>query len=454
MDLIGSVVKVEGHRLVFSRKHLSRLRVVPIQALLFNLCMNSNLSFYIGIRYALSKRREGFLSFISGFSFCAMAIGVMTLIIVLSVMNGFDREIKQRLLNVIPHISIKQDSSISPQQFEMLAQQLVSSQKDINSAMPILESYAMLANNSAQQAVLLKGIDSSQPSARLLSEHILIGDINQLQPRAYGILLGSQVARILGVGVGDTVEVILPKLSVTAVGTFPRLKMMRVTGLFEVGAQVDATTAYINQHDAQRLFQLGNNYQGIQLVLEDPFTAHTVIDTVAANIPKDMAVQSWTEQMASLFQAMRMEKLVVGLLLSAIIAVAAFNIIACLVLMVADKRKDIAVLRTLGARSDQIVKIFIIQGSAIGIVGVVLGLVLGCIISIYIGDIVAFIEQLTGWYIFDPAVFMINSLPSKLVLSDIILVVLGSSIISILATIYPAWRAGQVLPAEALRYDQ
>ena len=383
-----------------------------------------------------------------------MAIGVMTLIVVLSVMNGFDREIKQRLLNVIPHISIKQDRGISPQQFEQLAQQLVNSQRGINNAEPILESYAMLANNSAQQAVLLKGIDNSQSSARLLSEHILIGDINQLQPRAYGILLGSQVARILGVGVGDTVEVILPKLSVTAVGTFPRLKMMRVIGLFEVGAQVDATTAYINQRDAQRLFQLGNNYQGIQLVLEDPFAAHTVIDSVAANIPKDMAVQSWTEQMSSLFQAMRMEKLVVGLLLSAIIAVAAFNIIACLVLMVADKRKDIAVLRTLGARSDQIVKIFIIQGSAIGIVGVVLGLVLGCIISIYIGDIVAFIEQLTGWYIFDPAVFMINSLPSKLVLSDIILVVLGSSIISILATIYPAWRAGQVLPAEALRYDQ
>ena len=427
---------------------------MPIQTLLFNLCMKSNLSLYIGIRYALSKRRESFLSFISGFSFCAMAIGVMALIVVLSVMNGFDREIKQRLLNVIPHISIKQDSSISPQQFETLSQQLVSSQKDINSAMPILESYAMLANNFAQQAVLLKGIDSSQPSAKLLSEHILIGDINQLQPRVYGILLGSQVARILGVGVGDTVEVILPKLSVTAVGAFPRLKMMQVIGLFEVGAQVDATTAYINQSDAQRLFQLGNNFQGIQLVLEDPFTAHTVIDSVAANIPKDMAVQSWSEQMASLFQAMRMEKLVVGLLLSAIIAVAAFNIIACLVLMVADKRKDIAVLRTLGARSDQIVKIFIIQGSAIGIVGVVLGLVLGCIISIYIGDIVAFIEELTGSYIFDSEVFMINSLPSKLVLSDIIFVVLGSSIISVLATIYPAWRAGQVLPAEALRYDQ
>ena len=416
--------------------------------------MKSNLSFYIGVRYALSKRREGFLSFISGFSFCAMAIGVMTLIVVLSVMNGFDREIKQRLLNVIPHISIKQDRGISPQQFEQLAQQLVNSQQGINNAEPILQSYAMLANNSAQQAVLLKGIDNSQSSARLLSEHILIGDINQLQPRGYGILLGSQAAQILGVGVGDSVEVILPKLSVTAVGTFPRLKMMRVIGLFEVGAQVDATTAYIDQRDAQKLLQLGDNYQGLQLVLENPFLAHTVIDSVAVNIPKDMVVESWSEQMATLFQAMRMEKLVVGLLLSAIIAVAAFNIIACLVLMVADKRKDIAVLRTLGATAEQIVKIFIIQGSVIGVVGVVLGSVLGCIISLFISDIVAFIEQLTGAYIFDPAVFMINALPSKLIFSDIVLVVTGASVISILSTLYPAWRAGQVLPAEALRYDQ
>jgi lipoprotein-releasing system permease protein len=167
-----------------------------------------------------------------------------------------------------------------------------------------------------------------------------------------------------------------------------------------------------------------------------------------------MVIESWDQQMATLFQAMRMEKLVIGLLLSAIIAVAAFNIIACLVLMVADKRKDIAVLRTLGARSDQIVKIFIIQGSAIGIVGVVLGLVLGCIISLFIGNIVALVEQLTGSHIFDPAVFLINSLPSKLVFSDIMLVVVGASVISILSTLYPAWRAGQVLPAEALRYDQ
>lgn len=427
---------------------------MPTLGLLFNLRMKSNLSFYIGIRYALSKRREGFLSFISGFSFCAMAIGVMTLIVVLSVMNGFDREIKQRLLNVIPHISIKHDSSISPQTFDQIAQQLMMAEPSINNVSPIIESYAMLAHSSRQQAVILKGIDASWASANLLTDNILIGDMQQLQSQGYGILLGSQAARSLGVGLGDQVEVILPKLSVTPFGAFPRLKMMQVIGLFEVGAQVDVTTAYINQQDARKLFQLGDNYQGLQLELENPFSAQTVIDSVAVNIPKNMRVESWTDQMASLFQAMRMEKLVVGFLLAAIIAVAAFNIIACLVLMVADKRKDIAVLRTLGATSDQIVRIFIIQGSAIGIVGVALGLVLGCIFSLFIGDIVAFIEQLTGSHIFDPAVFMINSLPSKLIFSDIIVVVTGASVISILSTLYPAWRAGQVLPAEALRYDQ
>jgi lipoprotein-releasing system permease protein len=416
--------------------------------------MKSNLPLYIGIRYALSKRKEGFLSFISGFSFCAMAIGVMTLIVVLSVMNGFDREIKQRLLKVVPHISLKHDNSISPQQLDQLSKQLKSSDPRITSIMPILENYAMLANSSRQQGVLLKGLDVSWSSAKLLSNNMLMGDIAQLQPRSYGILLGSQAARQLGVGLGDRVEVILPKLSVTPVGTFPRLKMMEVIGVFEVGAQVDATTAYINEQDARKLLQLGDNYQGLQLVLEDPFLVNDIINSMAPNLSKAMNIVGWSDQMATLFQAMRMEKLVVGLLLSVIIAVAAFNIIACLVLMVTDKRKDIAVLRTLGATSDQIMRIFIIQGSAIGIVGVALGLILGCLIALYIGDIMAIFEQLTGTYVFDPTVFMISSLPSKLLLSDILLVVAGASILSVLATIYPAWRAGQVLPSEALRYDR
>jgi lipoprotein-releasing system permease protein len=416
--------------------------------------MKSNLSLYIGLRYALTKRREGFLSFISGFSFAAMAIGVMTLIVVLSVMNGFDREIKQRLLQVVPHITLKHDRSITPDKISQISRQLKISDHRIQSVIPMLESYAMLANSSRQQAVLLKGIDTSWPSASLLADNMLIGNLSQLQSGDYGILLGSQAASQLGVGVGDSIEVILPKLSVTPVGTFPRLKIMDVIGIFEVGAQVDLTTAYIHHKDTQKLLQLKDNYQGVQLVLNDPFMAHSVLDSIPLSLSENMQSETWVDQMATLFQAMRMEKLVVGLLLSAIIAVAAFNIIACLVLMVADKRKDIAVLRTLGARSDQIVKIFIIQGSAIGLVGVILGLVLGCVISLFIGDIVSFFERLMGSYVFDPSVYMISSLPSRLVLSDILLVAIGASAISVLATIYPAWRAGQVLPAEALRYDQ
>jgi lipoprotein-releasing system permease protein len=415
--------------------------------------MKSNLPLYIGIRYALSKRKQGFLSFISGFSFCAMALGVMTLIIVLSVMNGFDREIKQRLLNVIPHIVLKHNDSIDQQQVEHLSQQLTANPQ-ISAVVPMLEHYAMLTNGSRQQAVLLKGTDAEWPSAQLLSDHMQVGSLSQLQQHKFGILLGSQAARKLGVAVGDTIEVLLPKLLVTPMGSFPRLKMMQVIGLFEVGAQVDATTAYIYERDARTLFQLGQNYQGVQLVLHDPFIAHTVVDSIALDLPEAVNIERWDEQMATLFQAMRMEKLVVGLLLSAIIAVAAFNIVACLVLMVADKRKDIAVLRTLGARSDQIVKIFIIQGSAVGIIGVALGLLLGCIMAVFIGDIVSFIERLSGTHFFDPAVYMINSLPSKLIFSDIMLVVVGASTVSILSTLYPAWRAGQVLPAEALRYDQ
>ena len=211
---------------------------MPTLGLLFNLRMKSNLSFYIGIRYALSKRKEGFLSFISGFSFCAMAIGVMTLIVVLSVMNGFDREIKQRLLNVIPHISIKHDSSISPQTFDQIAQQLMMAEPSINNVSPIIESYAMLAHSSRQQAVILKGIDASWASANLLTDNILIGDMQQLQSQGYGILLGSQAARSLGVGLGDQVEVILPKLSVTPFGAFPRLKMMQVIGLLRLALKL------------------------------------------------------------------------------------------------------------------------------------------------------------------------------------------------------------------------
>jgi lipoprotein-releasing system permease protein len=416
--------------------------------------MKSNLSFYIGMRYALSKRKEGFLSFISGFSFFAMAIGVMTLIVVLSVMNGFDREIKHRLLNVIPHITLTDRNGLSAQQINQLSTQLAQASPKISSITPHLENHAMLAAENRQQAVVVRGISDSWPSAELLGDNMLIGSVDDLQPRQFGILLGSQLIRQLGLSIGDQVELILPTLSVTPLGVFPRLKRMTVLGVFEVGAQVDATTAYIHEMDARLLMRYQDTYPGIQIQLYDPFAVDKILEELAEILPSTLEKQSWTAQMSTLFQAMRMEKTVVGLLLSVVIAVAAFNIIACLVLMVANKRKDIAVLRTLGARSDQIVKLFIIQGSAIGILGALFGLIAGCIVALSIGDIISFVESITGQSLFDPSIYMISALPSKLLLNDVLMVVIGATLTSLLATIYPAWRAGQILPAEALRYDQ
>lgn len=406
------------------------------------------------MRYALSKRKEGFLSFISGFSFFAMAIGVMTLIVVLSVMNGFDREIKNRLLNVIPHITVSHHNGFKAQQISNLSNQIIQVGEQITSITPYIEGYAMLASQRGQQGVLVKGVDNSWSSAELLSDKMLIGSIDELQPQHFGILLGSQLSKRLGLTIGDQVELILPKLSVTPIGTFPRLKKMTVIGLFEVGAQVDATTAYVHEQDARLLMQSNDAYPEIQIQLNDPFAVEAIVQQLAEVLPNSFQIKPWTEQMVTLFQAMRMEKTVVGLLLSVIIAVAAFNIIACLVLMVADKRKDIAVLRTLGARSDQIVKLFIIQGSVIGIFGALFGLIIGCLVALFIGDIVAFSEAIAGWSLFDPSIYMISVLPSKLLLKDVLMVAFGAILLSLLATIYPAWRAGQILPAEALRYDQ
>lgn len=406
------------------------------------------------MRYAFSKRRDGYLSFISGFSFCAMALGVMSLIVVLSVMNGFDREIKQRLLNVVPHITVTNTNGYTAQQIDLISQKIKTEQTAVQSISPLLKNYAMLATHSRQQGVMVQGIDPNGIEVNNLAEHMLLGDITDLYPAEFGIVLGSQLARKLNVALGDTLELILPKLSITPLGAFPRLKIMQIVGIFEVGAQVDSSMAFIHQRDAQALFQLGNRFQGIQIQLDNAYSADAVLQELSKNTSDTELLQSWTGLMGTLFQAMRMEKTVVGLLLSVIIAVAAFNIVASLVIMVSDKRKDIAVLRTLGASSAQIVRLFMIQGTAIGILGVLVGLIIGCIVAFFIGDIVASIETITGMHLFDPSIYMISSLPSRLLLSDLFIVVSCASLVSFLATVYPAWRAGQILPAEALRYDQ
>ena len=431
-----------------------KLPVVCLPALLFNPSMSNNISLFIGLRYAFSKRKNGYLSFISGFSFVAMALGVMALIVVLSVMNGFDREIKGRLLQVLPHITVTRAEGYSPQQIDEFKQLLEPFDSEVSGVLPLVQTFAMVASDSSQQGLMVQGIDPSwdiamDPSNQLFGSHLL-----RLEAGEFGIVLGSQVARKLNVFIGDSLELILPKISITPLGAFPRLKKMRVVGVFEVGAQVDASMAFIHQQDARMLLQLGDKFQGVQIQLQDAFIANSLIEQFSTLASEGSRWQSWTQVMGSLFQAMRMEKTVVGLLLSVIIGVAAFNIIASLVLMVSDKRKEIAVLRTLGASSGQIIQLFVVQGTAIGFFGIVLGALSGCLIAWFIGDIIALFEGLTGNYLFDPSIYMISALPSYILPMDVALVVVAASLISFLATLYPAWRAGQVLPVEALRYDQ
>lgn len=417
--------------------------------------MLSNLPLFIGLRYTRSKRSEGFVSFISGFSLCAMALGVTALIVVLSVMNGFDREIKSRLLKVVPHITLTSPQGFNPSQIADLQSQFSGPDQSVVSVVPILQSFVMASHNEQQTGVVLQGIDPQSRSAEKLAENMLSGYVGQLAKGEFGVILGSQLARKLNIFVGDRLQLTLPKVSVTPAGIFPRIKRVTVVGIFQVGAQVDASVAFIHHRDGQKLLQMGDRYQGVQIELFDPFLADSWLMQHREKLPAESTEwRTWMDDMGSLFQAMRMEKVIVSLLLSVIIAVAAFNIVASLVLMVSDKRRDIAVVRTLGASSATVIKIFIIQGMAVGALGIVSGTILGCLLAYFIGDIVAAVESLGGFYIFDPSVYLISALPSRILLGDLLIVVGGAFLISFLATLYPAWRAGKVLPAEALRYDQ
>ena len=413
--------------------------------------MFKNLPLFIGLRYTRSKRREGFVSFISGFSVFAMALGVIALIVVLSVMNGFDGEIKQRLLRVVPHITGVGPEPLSPAQIAELEQRLLGDESTVAAVIPMVQTYAMLSYESEQAGVMVQGIDSSWANAELVRDHMIAGHLQQLQPGEFGIVLGSQLARQLNTFVGDRLQLTLPEVSISPAGIFPRLKRFVVMGVFTVGAQVDASVAFVHQQDARKLLRLGDYYQGVQLQMHNAYDADQWLLT--QDLP-EWRWRSWTEQMGTLFQAMRMEKMVVSLLLSVIIAVAAFNIIASLVLMVADKRRDIAVVRAMGASSGLVVKVFVVQGMAVGFMGIIVGTALGSLLAYFIGDIVALMEALTGVYLFDPSVYLISALPSRLLWSDVAIVISCAGLISFLATLYPAWRAGQVLPAEALRYEQ
>jgi lipoprotein-releasing system permease protein len=355
-------------------------------------------------------------------------------------------------LLVMPHVTVSHPEGFNVAEIANLTSQIMAD-SNILAVVPMVQSFVMLSYDAEKIGVMLQGIDPQWSTVEPLRENMLSGFLEKLAPGDFGVVLGSQVARRLGVFVGDRIQLTMPKVTVTPAGIFPRIKTVTVTGIFQVGAQVDSSVIFVHEQDARKLLQQTDRFQGLQLRLAEPYGADEWIRQTGLQLLPDAKWRSWTDSMGTLFQAMRMEKVVVSLLLSVVIAVAAFNIVASLVLMVSDKRKDIAVIRTLGATSGTVMRIFMVQGLAVGSIGILAGTILGCLLAYFIGDIVSFIETVAGVYIFDPTVYLISALPSKILLSDLAIVLGSAFIISFLATLYPAWRAGQVLPAEALRYD-
>lgn len=415
-----------------------------------NAPMLKNIPLYIGLRYTRAKRRNQFISFVSAFSLVGMALGVMALILVLSVMNGFDREMKQRILSVIPHGFIDRQPQLMD--WEALAATVEAHPRVLASA-PYIGGFAMISYARGVESIQLQGIlPAAEARVSVLEQHMIAGSSLHLQSGEFGIVMGSLLARSLGLALGDKVTLTLPDITITLAGVYPRTKRFTLVGVFEVGAQMDQTLAMIHIEDAQRLLRF-QGVQGLHIKVDDIYQAGTVMSQLGAELGADYTVKDWSQTQGSLFQAVKMEKIVIATLLSIIIAVAAFNIVSSLVLMVADKRADIAVLRTLGLTARQVMAIFVVQGSAVGIAGTVIGALLGCVLALTINSIMAGIEQVFGWQIFNPDVFFISQLPSVLLWNDVAFICGMALVLSLLATLYPAYRAAKIEPAEALRYE-
>ncbi|HEX5360851.1 MAG TPA: lipoprotein-releasing ABC transporter permease subunit [Fluviicoccus sp.] len=406
-------------------------------------------SLLIGLRYTRAKRRNHFISFISLTSILGLTLGVAVLITVLSVMNGFDRELKNRILGMIPHATIASREPI--QDWKNLAE-FAKRNPQVLAVAPVTQLQGMLTANGQVSGAMITGVEPEyERQVSIIAGNMKQGKLEMLRADEYGIVLGSGLAANLGVQAGDKVTLVLPEASLTPAGVIPRFKRMTVVGIFQVGADVDGLLAYVHVADAGKLLRIGDTVQGVRLKLKDLFQARTVSEQILYDLPANYYSMDWTQTHGNLFSAIQMEKAMMGLLLMLIVAVAAFNIVSSLVMVVTDKKADIAILRTLGASPQTITRIFMVQGAVIGLVGTVAGVVLGIILSLNITHAVTWLEHVTGQSFFDA--YFVNYLPSELEWQDVLWVSLTTGLLSFLATIYPARKAARVQPAEALRYE-
>lgn len=412
------------------------------------------IAFSIGLRYITAKRHSGFAAFISIFATLGMLLGTFALIVVLSVMNGFDAELKQRILRVVPHGYLSSASASGALNDWQELQKAIESTPRLLASAPYVGGQALAGGNGSVRGLELQGVlPEQEQNISVVSDYFVAGAFDDLKAGEYGIVMGSLLARSLGLDIGERVVITLPKVSVSPAGIFPRTKRFTLVGVFEVQSTVDETLALIHLHDAQKLFRRGESVDGLHLKFDDIYQAASSVQAMSKNLEGEFSAKDWSQTQGSLFQAVKMEKTVTGILLAIIIAVAAFNIVTSLAMMVTEKRSDIAVLRTLGLTRFSIVSIFVVQGFVMGIVGVLAGVILGVPCAIYLPKLMVWLEVAFGLQVFDPDVYFVSQLPSVWQLSDTISVVSFALVTAFLASLYPASRAAKIEPAEALRYD-
>ncbi|OIR11166.1 lipoprotein-releasing system transmembrane protein LolE [mine drainage metagenome] len=408
---------------------------------------------FIGLRYTRAKRRNHFISFISMISMLGIGLGVMALIVVLSVMNGFQKEIRARILGVTPHLQVVSENGQLNDWQHVL--DIVAKQPEVRAAAPYVDGQGMVSLNDNVQGVMVRGIlPDAEQRLTALGDKMKRGSLNDLHAGEFNIVLGVDLARALGAHIGDSVLLITPQGQITPAGMLPRLKQFHVVGIFEIGmAPYDNSLALIRLEDAQKLYRMAGSVSGISGSLYNLDLAPQVSHALEEKLPKDSYATDWTRQNANYFSVVAMEKRMMFIILSLIVLVAAFNIVSTLVMAVTDKQADIAILRTLGASPRSIMQIFMVQGMLIGLIGMGTGVIGGVLIALNIGTIVPFIEHLFGVQFLSKEFYYISELPSDLQQGDVLVVAGMSFLISLLATLYPSWRAARIQPAEALRYE-
>lgn len=411
---------------------------------------------FVGLRYTRARREKHFISFISLASMIGIAIGVLVLITVLSVMNGFEQTMRERIMGMLAHVTVSEhDLSVSDWQ---------NVQKDllnfpgVKAVSPFIEKPAMLNQGDEARAAVLQGIvPELEQQVSTVFKHVIKGDMQTLQPGSFNVAIGATMAKELNIDVGDALTLVSPSEDALETGEMPALQRFTIAAIFRVDMQqFDTTTAYVNLEDAAKTFEMGNDVTGLRMTLSDLYLAPTMAQTILQRMSpawQDMWANDWTNLNKNQFKAIQAQKSVMFIILMLIIAVAAFNLVSTLVMVVTDKEGDIAILRTLGLSSGRVMKIFMVQGTLIGVFGTLIGVILGVLLANNLDVIVPFLERLFDTHFINADVYFISELESRVNPGDVIVIALSALFMSILATLYPAWRASKVQPAEALRYE-